>query len=146
MDFPLSRRDLLKAAALAAAVPWQREVAQAFQAPAPTPQGWVAGKLTGARCTLRLRTNLEIFWDHITWAEALPNAPLNTKRLPASTADLRYRGFSVIQAKNASTLALPFGDEMRRPQSVRVRATPIVGPAAKKFREFMTQRMKAAVR
>jgi acetolactate synthase-1/2/3 large subunit len=49
MDFPLSRRDLLKAAALATAVPWQREVAQAFQAPAPTPQGWVAGKLTGAQ-------------------------------------------------------------------------------------------------
>jgi Tfp pilus assembly protein PilF len=58
---------------------------------------------------LRLRTNLEIFWDHITWAEALPAsvAPLKMKRLPATAADLSYRGFSIIQAKDASSPELP---------------------------------------
>src|SRR5271170_2653898 len=49
MDFPLSRRDLLKTAALAAVMPLQNQVANAFQAPAPVPQGWVVGKLTGAQ-------------------------------------------------------------------------------------------------
>jgi acetolactate synthase-1/2/3 large subunit len=49
MDFPLSRRDLLKTAALAAVLPLQSQLASAFQAPAPTPQGWIIGKLTGAQ-------------------------------------------------------------------------------------------------
>ncbi len=56
---------------------------------------------------LRLRTNLEIFWDQVTWAERLPAAPVREQRLPLASADLRYRGFSIVQAKNDSSPELP---------------------------------------
>jgi Tfp pilus assembly protein PilF len=46
----------------------------------------------GAR-RLRLRTNLEIYWDWFASAEAV-DAALTTRRLPASRADLQFRGFS----------------------------------------------------
>ncbi len=42
---------------------------------------------------LRLRTNLEIYWDWIGYAEAA-DTTLRTTRLAATRADLRYRGFS----------------------------------------------------
>lgn len=43
---------------------------------------------------LRLRTNLEIYWDSIATAEGVPGAPVRTRRIGPSTAELRYRGFS----------------------------------------------------
>jgi hypothetical protein len=42
---------------------------------------------------LRLRTNLEIYWDRLSVAERA-NVPFRTERLAASRAELRYRGFS----------------------------------------------------
>ncbi|MCU1268582.1 MAG: hypothetical protein JWM21_4900 [Acidobacteria bacterium] len=45
---------------------------------------------------VRIRTNLEIYWDQIEWAEGLPNAPLQTVRLSPAVTDLHYRGYSVI--------------------------------------------------
>jgi hypothetical protein len=41
----------------------------------------------------RLRTNLEIYWDRLAVAEPA-RASLTTARLPASSADLRFRGYS----------------------------------------------------
>jgi Tfp pilus assembly protein PilF len=46
----------------------------------------------GAR-RLRLRTNLEIYWDRLSVAERV-DAALRTERLAASRAELRFRGFS----------------------------------------------------
>ena len=46
----------------------------------------------GAR-RLRLRTNLEIYWDSLAVASP-SDAPLTTARLQAAGADLRFRGFS----------------------------------------------------
>ena len=43
---------------------------------------------------LRLRTNLEIYWDAIATAAGAPDATMRTARLAPSKADLRYRGFS----------------------------------------------------
>jgi Tfp pilus assembly protein PilF len=43
---------------------------------------------------LRLRTNLEIYWDALAVAAGVPDAPLRTRRVAPATADLRYRGFS----------------------------------------------------
>jgi len=43
---------------------------------------------------LRLRTNLEIYWDSLTIADAAPDDAVQTTRVPASKAELRYRGFS----------------------------------------------------
>ena len=60
---------------------------------------------------LRLRTNLEIFWDSLLWAEALPNAPLKMQRLKLAAANLRYRGFSEIKAADQSSPELPISYE-----------------------------------
>ncbi|HEX3120559.1 MAG TPA: ASPIC/UnbV domain-containing protein, partial [Candidatus Acidoferrum sp.] len=46
---------------------------------------------------VRIRTNLEIYWDRITWAEGAPTAPTRSVKLDPSFADLHYRGYSVIE-------------------------------------------------
>jgi len=61
----------------------------------------------GAPHRLRLRTNLEIFWDQIQWAEALPTTPLKITHLTPETANLHYRGFSTIHQANPSSPELP---------------------------------------
>jgi len=56
---------------------------------------------------VRLRTNLEIYWDQIQWARGLPNAPLHITRIAPSYADLHYRGYSTIHQANASSPEIP---------------------------------------
>jgi len=56
---------------------------------------------------LRLRTNMEIYWDALAWAPALPHAELKTQRLHLQTAELRYRGFSVVHTADRSSPELP---------------------------------------
>ena len=56
---------------------------------------------------LRLRTNLEVFWDSIEWAKGLPDAHLKTTRMNPDTAGLHYRGYSVINKLNASSPEVP---------------------------------------
>jgi hypothetical protein len=45
---------------------------------------------------VRLRTNLEIYWDAIQWAQGAPQTPLKKRVLDPSLADLHYRGYSVM--------------------------------------------------
>ena len=45
---------------------------------------------------VRIRTNLEIYWDHLEWAIGLPDAPVKMVRLTPSAVDLHYRGYSVV--------------------------------------------------
>jgi len=45
---------------------------------------------------VRVRTNLEIYWDHLEWAVGLPNATVKTIHLSPTGTDLHYRGYSVI--------------------------------------------------
>jgi Tfp pilus assembly protein PilF len=56
---------------------------------------------------LRLRTTLEIYWDAIEWARGLPETPLKTAQLQPSTADLHYRGYSVINREPTGRVELP---------------------------------------
>lgn len=56
---------------------------------------------------VRLRTNLEIYWDSIEWAQGLPNTQLKATQLDLSTADLHYRGYSVVKQANMSSPELP---------------------------------------
>ena len=56
---------------------------------------------------LRLRTNLEIYWDQIEWAQGLPDAATRITHLAPQAADLHYRGFSVIHQANASSPEIP---------------------------------------
>jgi hypothetical protein len=56
---------------------------------------------------LRLQTNLEIFWDRLGWAAGRPDVTIRPRRIEMQSADLRYRGFSVTDQKNASTPERP---------------------------------------
>jgi tetratricopeptide (TPR) repeat protein len=64
----------------------------------------------GAR-RLRLRTNLEIYWDRLSVAERV-DAPLRVERLAASRAELRFRGFSQTSA--------PRGEAPETPEYTRI--------------------------
>lgn len=61
---------------------------------------------------LRLRTNMEIFWDRLAWAQRLPQTELRTSRFAPDTADLAYRGFSIVRQANESSPELPEYEKM----------------------------------
>jgi hypothetical protein len=61
----------------------------------------------GAPRRFRLRTNMEIYWDKLEWSTELPSTQIKTERLSAETAELRYRGFSVMTQANPSSPELP---------------------------------------
>ena len=63
--------------------------------------------LPGSAHRLRLRTNLEVYWDAMEWAQGEPDTPMKIQRLEPSTADLHYRGFSTIRQANHSSPELP---------------------------------------
>ena len=56
---------------------------------------------------LRLRTNLEIYWDAIEWARGLLQSELKTARLYPATADLHYRGYSSINRGPSGRVEIP---------------------------------------
>jgi hypothetical protein len=56
---------------------------------------------------LRLRTNMEVYWDKLEWAAGLPEAQIKTQRFNAETAELRYRGYSVMGRVDDSSPELP---------------------------------------
>jgi tetratricopeptide (TPR) repeat protein len=56
---------------------------------------------------LRLRTNLEIYWDSLQWAVGIPDSELRITRLNPDLADLHHRGYSVINQANASSPQIP---------------------------------------
>jgi Tfp pilus assembly protein PilF len=63
--------------------------------------------LPGTPRKLRLRTNLEVYWDQIQWAQGLPHTQIKVTRLDPSQADLHYRGYSVVNQANPSSPELP---------------------------------------
>lgn len=54
----------------------------------------LTGKLLTRDGRLRLRTNMQLYWDHAFLAVGEAPAPVRTTRLTVRRADLRYRGFS----------------------------------------------------
>ncbi|HEX7330000.1 MAG TPA: FG-GAP-like repeat-containing protein [Pyrinomonadaceae bacterium] len=56
---------------------------------------------------VRIRTNLEIYWDHLEWAVGLPDAQVKMVRLSPSAVDLHYRGYSVINRPDAGAPEIP---------------------------------------
>ena len=61
----------------------------------------------GTERRVRLRTNLEIYWDALEWARGLPDSPLRTSRLAPAVADLHYRGYSVINRPDPASPEVP---------------------------------------
>ena len=62
---------------------------------------------------IRLRTNMEIYWDRMAWAEGRPDAPVDTTRINPATAELRYRGFSVTHKPKRSIPETPVYDTLK---------------------------------
>src|SRR5206468_137214 len=56
---------------------------------------------------LRLRTNLEIYWDFLGVATPLPATPLKEQSIDPRTAELRYHGFSEVRQADASSPEIP---------------------------------------
>jgi hypothetical protein len=65
----------------------------------------------GAPRELRLRTNLELYWDKLSWGTCMPAGEnIQVRHLGLSSADLRYRGFSLITQANLSSPEIPHYD------------------------------------
>ena len=58
------------------------------------------GSGPGAARRVRLRTNMEVYWDQIEWAPRRPDVSVRVRTIRPSTADLRYRGFSALERSN----------------------------------------------
>ena len=56
---------------------------------------------------VRIRTNLEIYWDKIEWAVGRPDVAIDLQTLEPSVADLHYRGYSVLNAPPAGAPEVP---------------------------------------
>ena len=56
---------------------------------------------------IRIRTNMQIYWDHIFIATDVTDGNLEVIRLQPVLADLHYRGFSALSQKNFSSPHLP---------------------------------------
>ncbi len=54
----------------------------------------LSGKIPTSDSRIRIRTNMEIYWDHIFYTNNSPSAPIRTGKLNPCSADLHYRGFS----------------------------------------------------
>ncbi len=76
--------------------------------------GFPAGKMKTVLIELpqnaqkfRLKTNMEIFWDKLAWAVDLPENQTKEIPLELNSAELRYRGFSVIEKADDSSPEKP---------------------------------------
>ena len=74
--------------------------------------GRVARKGVTRAQRLRLRTNLEIYWDWLAVAEGLAPASLEAVRLQPDRADLQYRGFSETNRASRYVPEVPIYDKI----------------------------------
>ncbi|MGI9055296.1 MAG: CRTAC1 family protein, partial [Pyrinomonadaceae bacterium] len=81
--------------------------------------GFPAGKMKTVLIDLpantrkfRLKTELEIFWDKLAWAVDLNENQTKEIPLDLSSAELRYRGFSVIEKRDDSSPEKPVYDKI----------------------------------
>ncbi len=61
---------------------------------------------------VRLRTNMEIYWDALRYAVGLDESRARQQRLNPATAELRFRGISLITRANESSPELPDYDTL----------------------------------
>jgi len=54
----------------------------------------LTGKIPTSDSRIRIRTNMEIYWDHIFYTNNSPSAPIRSNKLNPCSADLHFRGFS----------------------------------------------------
>ena len=73
---------------------------------------------------LRLRTNMEIYWDALAWAAGADDAQTKVVSLVPAAAELRFRGFSEMKSANGSAPETP---EYERIASTGQRWRDLVG-------------------
>jgi len=61
---------------------------------------------------LRLRTNMEIYWDRLAWATGRPDTKIRTHRLTPDSARLRDRGFSKVVQTDRRLPTVPVYDSI----------------------------------
>jgi len=61
---------------------------------------------------LRLSTELEIYWDRLAWAVGVEDAQIIEQPVSLASAELRYRGFSVIEKAGHSSPEKPLYDQI----------------------------------
>jgi hypothetical protein len=61
---------------------------------------------------VRLRTNMEIYWDRLAWATGRPDTELRTHRMTPDSARLRYRGFSKVVQTERRKPTVPVYDSI----------------------------------
>jgi hypothetical protein len=61
---------------------------------------------------LRLRTNMELYWDKLEWAAGANEKRIKTTRLNPHVAELRFRGFSTMRRADDSSPELPDYDRL----------------------------------
>jgi len=61
---------------------------------------------------VRLRTNMEIYWDRLAWATGRPDAEMRTHRLTPDSARLRDRGFSAVVQTERRKPTVPVYDSL----------------------------------
>jgi hypothetical protein len=54
----------------------------------------LSGKFLSGDHRIRIRTNMEIYWDHIFFSDCVSGAPIISTVMNPVSADLHYRGFS----------------------------------------------------
>ena len=54
----------------------------------------LTGKIPASDPRIRIRTNMEIYWDHIFYTNDSSSAPIRSSKINPCSADLHYRGFS----------------------------------------------------
>jgi Tfp pilus assembly protein PilF len=78
----------------------------------------------GAPRRLRLRTNMEIYWNALEWAGVAAGEPAKVTSLAPSSAELRFRGFSEMTSADPSSPETP---DYRRIASTGQRWRDLVG-------------------
>ena len=71
--------------------------------------------LTGPR-KVRLRTNLEIYWDQLSWAVPQPDVRPAQREIRPDVAELRYRGFSYVHQAASSSPETPDYNDLQTTQ------------------------------
>ena len=61
---------------------------------------------------IRLRTNLEIYWDQLGWASRMEDQDIEVHPVPLESARLVHRGFSRVEAANTASPELPSYDQL----------------------------------
>jgi hypothetical protein len=68
----------------------------------------------GAPRRLRIRTDMEVYWDRLAWAAGAPDTSITIQSASLSAAELRYRGYSLLTQAGPSSPELAHYDTLLR--------------------------------